>query len=153
MLLESEWIVASELGQERIVLDGLTQVLAQAGLDEPRLEEIVTAVSEACLNAIEHGNRFVSALPVTATMRVSRERYTFRIRDCGTGTDPEAAGEPMSVRGKIAWEQPRGWGLQLMRAYADKVTATRENGGFCLELQFWRHCDGGSYDCGEEERQ
>ena len=48
--------MASEEGNERLAIDQVAEAVAGLGLDGARLERLKTAVGEATMNAIEHGN-------------------------------------------------------------------------------------------------
>ncbi|MEK0315461.1 ATP-binding protein [Cohnella sp. 56] len=131
-----EWVVPSELGQEVFVLRELAEALGGDARSPDRLAEISTAVGEACLNAIEHGNRCDRTLPVTVTMWGLPDKYVFRIADQGEGASLEPDRLCLQAADKLDWEQPRGWGLRFMREYADEVRAYRTERGFCVELAF-----------------
>ncbi|MEK3885571.1 ATP-binding protein [Paenibacillus sp. PL2-23] len=136
--LRRRWIITSELGQEKRLVRDIEQALLNEQVPLPRLEEMKTAIAEACLNAIEHGNRLNKALNVTVAMLVQASGLTFQVCDQGEGFDIGSVKGGLSVRDKIDWEQPRGWGLPFMRQFADRVTASKTAGMFCVELQFGR---------------
>ena len=62
---------------------------AVAGLDLPadRLERLKTAVGEATMNAMEHGNRYDPDLPVAIQVRASADLLTVSITDHGGGQE------------------------------------------------------------------
>lgn len=47
--------------------------------NEPRIDDMMTAVAEACLNAIEHGNRLDRNKPLTLELTANEEKFTFRV--------------------------------------------------------------------------
>lgn len=49
--------IPSVLGFERVAMETAASVAKKIGFTEDRIEDLKTAVSEACLNAIEHGNK------------------------------------------------------------------------------------------------
>ena len=49
--------VSSEPGNERLAMERVAAVVKEIGLSEQRLERLKTAVAEATMNAMEHGNR------------------------------------------------------------------------------------------------
>jgi hypothetical protein len=53
----AELSVPSEPGNERIAMERVAEVVKELDLSEQRLERLKTAVAEATMNAIEHGNR------------------------------------------------------------------------------------------------
>ncbi|MDF2668852.1 MAG: hypothetical protein K0R67_1158 [Paenibacillus sp.] len=136
-----EWTIPSELGQEKNVIAELRRTFQELQLEEPFepcLDEMVTAVSEACLNAIEHGNQLIKDLPVNVILLIQSDRYTFQITDRGNGIDIVDESPGAQVRDRFDWENPRGWGLLLIRHYADLVRELRYDGEFCIELHFLR---------------
>jgi len=145
-MIRKVWQLESELGQEKTVVRELKQAIRASHLPELRVDEIATAVSEACLNAIEHGNRCAKDVPVNVTMLVHADRILFRICDRGSGTDAacvQPSADMAQAKDKIGQRDPRGWGLLLMRHYADEVRAGCEGGEFCVELLFRREPKGG----------
>lgn len=138
MLYRGDWDIESELGHEREVMDEIQQVLWEMRPEETRIEEIITAVSEACLNAIEHGNRFMKDLHVRVSLFVQEDRYVIHVLDegCGLNLEPSRLGIATKAKDKMNWDSPRGWGLQLMRQYADIVRGNWHEGRFCVELHF-----------------
>jgi Histidine kinase-like ATPase domain len=57
--------VLSEPGNEHPVMDRVAAVVEDFPLPAQRLERLTSAVSEATLNAIEHGNQYRAELPVS----------------------------------------------------------------------------------------
>ena len=47
----------SRLGYEKVAMSTAAAVAKLMGFREDRIEDLKTAVAEACINAIEHGNR------------------------------------------------------------------------------------------------
>ena len=48
--------IPSELGYERVAREAVATVARRLGFSPERLEELKTAVDEACTNAIRHGS-------------------------------------------------------------------------------------------------
>jgi len=137
VLFREEWIIESELGREKQVLEQLTCTLLHIHPQQSRLDAILTATSEACLNAMEHGNLFNRELPVHITLLVQDDRTIIKVQDEGSGANIGQIAENTvgKVRDKLHWDNPRGWGLQLMQHCADIVRSSW-NGKFCVELHF-----------------
>ena len=47
----------SRMGYEKVAMSTASAVAKLMGFREDRIEDLKTAVAEACINAIEHGNR------------------------------------------------------------------------------------------------
>src|SRR5215213_4793362 len=60
----AEFSVPSEPGNERRAMEVVADVIKDVGLEGQRLERLKTAVAEATLNAMEHGNHYRAELPV-----------------------------------------------------------------------------------------
>ena len=46
----------SELGYEKVAREAVAAFARRLGCDRERVEDLKTALGEACINAIEHGN-------------------------------------------------------------------------------------------------
>jgi hypothetical protein len=73
--------VSSEPGNERIAMERVAEVVKEIGLSEQRLERLKTAVAEATMNAIEHGNRRLPEVPVVIEVLSSGADLSVRIND------------------------------------------------------------------------
>ncbi|MDD5719100.1 MAG: ATP-binding protein [Candidatus Krumholzibacteria bacterium] len=102
-------------------------VLMEIGsdLDCPReiIEELGTAVIEACTNAMEHGNGLDSAQAVELHIDVNRDRIVVAVLDHGRGFD-YANWQPAS---DILRE--RGRGILIMREFTDQLDYDRTPDG------------------------
>jgi len=137
--LMKHWTMESELGQEKEVVSELVGVIRETEPGAYCADEIASAVAEACLNAIEHGNGCDRTVPVAVTMLAKADRLVVRICDQGSGTGAfEAHLPPIRAKEKLHWDNPRGWGLLIMREYADDVRTMQLNGQFCVELHFYK---------------
>ena len=94
--------VASEPGNERLAIGRVAETASSAcGLSAARLERLKTAVAEATMNAIEHGNRNHAEIPVDVEIIQTGDEITVAISDQGgaPARDPAAdAEEPDLVR-------------------------------------------------------
>ncbi|HWC42347.1 MAG TPA: SpoIIE family protein phosphatase [Actinomycetota bacterium] len=121
--------VASEPGNERLAIDQVAEAVAGLGLTGQRLERLKTAVGEATMNAIEHGNGNRPELPVEVTVVTDDTDLVVRITDQGgdRGALPDV--ETPDLEAKLAGLQtPRGWGLFLIQNMVDRLeTAVNEH--------------------------
>jgi serine phosphatase RsbU (regulator of sigma subunit)/anti-sigma regulatory factor (Ser/Thr protein kinase) len=122
-------------GNDRMVMERVAAIAEGLGMEGDRLERLKTAVSEASMNAIEHGNGFDESLPVDVTVLCNASRLVVRIEDHGTGPGiPDA--ELPDIDAKLAGVQsPRGWGLFLIEAMVDTLRHHQENGRHVMELE------------------
>ncbi|HSK85324.1 MAG TPA: SpoIIE family protein phosphatase, partial [Rubrobacter sp.] len=60
----ADFALPSELGNERRAMEEVASAVSGLGLPEKSLERLKTAVAEATMNAMEHGNRYNPEVPV-----------------------------------------------------------------------------------------
>lgn len=136
----------SELGQERSISALLTGFFAGFAPLSHRLDDMATAVAEACLNAAEHGNGLDIQKLVRIRLQVDLDRAVCRVLDEGAGFDyagwTSAKEERLRVEDKLQEENPRGWGLFLIRSLSDRVRFGHEAGAFYTEVEFVMNGEG-----------
>jgi serine phosphatase RsbU (regulator of sigma subunit)/anti-sigma regulatory factor (Ser/Thr protein kinase) len=129
-----EWAVASEPGNERQVIQRLGDTVMDLQLPEKRLEDLKTAVGEATMNAMEHGNHYQPELPVTIQVRASQSALSVRITDEG-GHYALPESQTPDLEAKLAGLQsPRGWGLFLIKHLVDDMRVTGDETYRTVEL-------------------
>ena len=112
--------IPSELGYEKIAMEAAVAVARQIGFSSDRIEDLRTAVSEACLNAIEHGNRLDDSTRVVVVLMVQPSSLEVYVAD--TGKQPIPARQPQPGR----LEDNRGWGMFLIQNLMDQVQVQSE---------------------------
>jgi len=123
----AELSVASEPGNEREAIRQLEPALIAAGLSAARLERMKTAVAEAVMNAMEHGNGFRPELPVDVRLLRDGDALRVEVTDRGSARPMPEAPEP-DIEAKLAGEQtPRGWGLFLIRNMVDELDVSGDD--------------------------
>lgn len=133
-MLVAEFHVPSNPGNERQVMERVAEVAVEHGLAPDRLEKLRTAVSEASMNAIEHGNQNRSELAVEIRVFATPHALVVRIVDQGGGTEPPEAEEP-DLLAKLRGDQsPRGWGLFLIRNMVDDMHVTTDDQHHTVDL-------------------
>ncbi len=130
----AEFDLPSERGNERLAMERVAEAILGLGLPPARLERLKTAVAEATMNAMEHGNGYRAEVPVSVKVLVSAAAVSVRITDRGGGRPiPEA--EVPDLDAKLAGEQsPRGWGLFLIKNMVDHVFVASDDTHHTLEL-------------------
>ena len=123
----ASFTVRSEPGNERLALAQVAEAVAGQGLSESRLDRLKTAVAEAAMNAIEHGNRNQAEIPVDVEVVAADGDIVVTITDQGGAPEQAGPGEEPDLVRKLAGEQaPRGWGLFLIRHMVDAMDVTTE---------------------------
>lgn len=119
-------------GSERRAIDEVTE-FARDLLPPDRVERLATAVGEATMNAIEHGNASDPSIPVEVWMSHRDGAVVVHIADRGAGI--EGSGEPPDLDAKVRGEQsPRGWGRFLIEEMVDDVTTSSAGGRHFVTL-------------------
>jgi anti-sigma regulatory factor (Ser/Thr protein kinase) len=119
--------VPSEPGNERLAIAKLAEAVAGRGLEAARLERLKTAVAEAAMNAIEHGNHNRADVQVEVEVLQSGSAILVGISDSGGGGQAGAEPEDPDLASKLAGHQnPRGWGLFLIRNMVDAMDVITE---------------------------
>ena len=121
--------LASEPGNERLAISRVAETASSAGISAGRLERLKTAVAEATMNAIEHGNKNHADIPVDVEIIQTGDEITVAISDQGGALvqDPAAdAEEPDLVKKLAGAQRPRGWGLFLIRNMVDAMEVTTD---------------------------
>jgi anti-sigma regulatory factor (Ser/Thr protein kinase) len=123
----ASFTVPSEPGNERIALAQVAEAVAGQGLSASRLDRLKTAVAEAAMNAIEHGNRNQAEIPVDVEVVAAEGDIVVTITDQGGAPEQAGPGEEPDLVRKLAGEQaPRGWGLFLIRHMVDAMDVTTD---------------------------
>jgi serine/threonine-protein kinase RsbW len=120
--------IPNAFGSEKVAMEAAASVARQVGFSRDRIEDLKTAVSEACLNAIEHGNRMDASVRVGIRLVAGASQLQVTVRDQGEGFGPVPQPD---IDAKIAGREPaRGWGIFLIKNLVNEVQfATRAGGG------------------------
>jgi len=110
----------SRLGYEKVAMSTAAAVAKLVGLRPDRIEDLKTAVAEACINAIEHGNRLNEKLSVGVILSASDDVLEVKVIDDGKGMKTHPA-KPDIDRKMQGIEDPRGMGMFLIQALVDEA--------------------------------
>lgn len=130
----ADFEVASAPGNEREAMARIAEAVAPLGLPADRLEKLKTAVAEATMNAMEHGNHYRDDQPVRIQAEASDGLLRIRITDFGGSSEiPDA--ETPDIDLKLAGLQsPRGWGLFLIKSMVDEMNVIDDGEKHTIEL-------------------
>ncbi len=101
-------------------METAARVAVSMGFSPDRIEDLKTAVAEACINAIEHGNQLDAALTVEVVLSRTDDQLEVKVMDEGHGVR-EAPGSPDMDRKMLGEENPRGMGMFLIQALVDEA--------------------------------
>ena len=125
-------------------MERVAAAVAPLGIEPRRLEQLKTAVAEATMNAIEHGNDSREELPVDIEVAVAGGVLTVRITDegaCGPIGEAETPDLDLKLAGL---QKPRGWGLFLIENMVDEIRVSDAGGRHTVELVL--NLEGGGAD-------
>ncbi len=110
----------NRIGYERIAMDCSASFAKIVGFVPGRIEDLKTAVAEACINAIEHGNQGHPDTRVLVTMNFKDDRFSVSVKDGGDGI--KKLPEDKAVMQQIEkLEPPKGLGIYLIKQLVDEV--------------------------------
>ncbi|MBA2380251.1 MAG: ATP-binding protein [Blastocatellia bacterium] len=109
---------------EMIAAKTLEEIGVRHALPAKALNQIKTALIEACINAIEHSHS--PDRQIKLTFEVGRDTFTIRIFNRGVRLADQEQPSGSSTR--------RGWGLKLMRQLMDEVHLDQPDDGTLLRL-------------------
>jgi len=104
----------SQLGYEKVAMASAAAIAARMGFPSERIDDIKTAVAEACINAIEHGNDLDTLTPVTVELTENCTGLEINVSDSGRREMPSLLPCPA---GEL---KPRGWGMFLIQKLVDE---------------------------------
>ena len=130
--------IPSAFGCEKVAMLQVAAVAERMGFSRDRVEDLKTAVAEACLNAIEHGNKLNRTIRVGIELLAEESQLMVSVSDQGEGVGEVRT---PSIEAKIEGrEPPRGWGIFLIRNLVDEVQfSAKECGGH--EIRMVIHLD------------
>ena len=112
--------IPSVMGYEKVAMECAASMAKKMGFTEDRIEDLKTAVAEACLNAIEHGNKMDTSTKVGITLTVEESKLQVSVKDQGKGIDQILT---PSIENKVEGkDKPRGWGIFLIKSLVNEVT-------------------------------
>ena len=128
--------VSSVPGNERLAMNDAAAIIRKNGLLINRLEQVKTAVAEATMNAMEHGNEYDPEKMVEIEIVKSQATLSIFISDQSGGKSIPSRTEP-DLEAKLVGEQsPRGWGLFLIKNMVDNVEVLSDEKHHTLHLMF-----------------
>jgi serine/threonine-protein kinase RsbW len=110
----------SRLGYEKIAMGTAASVARLMGFADERIEDLKTAVAEACINAMEHGNKLDESLIVGVILSMDATSLEVKVLDSGTGP-PGGVHAPDIDKKMHGEEASRGMGMFLIQALVDEA--------------------------------
>ena len=98
----ADFELPSAPGNERRAIERVESAVADLGLEASRLERLKTAVAEATMNAMEHGNEYRADRPVSIRVLLSADRLRVQVTDQGDAGELAEAETPTCRRSSKA---------------------------------------------------
>jgi serine/threonine-protein kinase RsbW len=125
-----ELSLPSELGYEVIARDAVAAFARRLGISADRIEDLKTALSEACINAIEHGNQQDAAIKVVVLLTARDDELIVHVADQGRKQlDQDCTTSSPTIEAAFEREDKGGWGIWLIRELMDEVEFTTAPSG------------------------
>ena len=112
--------IPSILGYEKVAMESAAAAAKIMGFHQSRIDDLKTAISEACCNAMEHGNQFKKDTTVLVTLKVDKKRLEVNVKDEGKGLSKKIK-VPEIEKQINGMEDSRGWGMFLNKNLVDEV--------------------------------
>lgn len=114
--------IPSELGYERVAREAAATVARRLGYSPERIEELKTAVGEACINAIQHGSRSDARMKVVVVLTANETKLDILVKDPGAGVSPPSEVIAPDIQAQVEGRaQKVGIGLWLIRQMVDEA--------------------------------
>jgi serine/threonine-protein kinase RsbW len=91
------------------------------GFTDDRIEDLKTAVAEACINAIEHGNDLNNSLSIGVVLSTTEDELEVKVIDEGNGVGGGRPTSPDIDRKVHGEEDARGMGMFLIKNLVDEA--------------------------------
>ena len=138
----ADFSLPSERGNERRAMEEVAKAVSDLGLPQRTLQRLKTAVAEATMNAMEHGNRYMPEVPVRIQVYLLGECLLVRIIDRGSGPPPSTDAQIPDLEAKLEGAQtPRGWGLFLIKNMVDELRVSGNPDHHTIELVIYLEGD------------
>ena len=110
----------NQVGYERVAMGSVAAYAKSIGFLPDRIEDLKTAVSEACINAVQHGNKDLKDARVVVTMSFKEGVLDISVLDEGSGFNRPPR-DPDIARIMENLEPPVGFGVFLMKKLMDEL--------------------------------
>lgn len=120
--------IPSRLGYEKVAMRAGEALANLLGFIPERIDDLKTAISEAVINAIEHGNQLNKNLSVVVLMTSSGGKLEIEVHDKGQGVKSKKEVTPDIDAKMEGLDTPRGLGMFLIQQLVDEVEFCQETG-------------------------
>jgi serine/threonine-protein kinase RsbW len=115
------------LGAEKAAIEKAVAIAREMGFGNDRIEDLKTAVAEACINAIEHGNKFDKNKKFVVIIAADETSLQVDVLDEGEGIDQKKI--PKKRVNENGFPKRRGYGVFLISRLMDDFSFEKIPGG------------------------
>lgn len=134
--------IPSELGYEKIAREAVATVARRLKFDEEKIEDVKTAISEACTNAIRYGGGADARMKIVVILTADEDKLDILIKDPGAGGAPPFNIGIPDIDGMVEGKHRLGgMGLYIIRELVDEagfVESGDEDGGNLFRMVIYR---------------
>ncbi len=112
--------IPNELGYEKVAMEAAATMARKMKFSPDRIDDLRTAVSEACINAIEHGAGGAAADKFAVALTRDGKKLQIAVKDKGPGFDYDKS-ETRLLDELMEQSSTRGWGMFLIENLVDEV--------------------------------
>lgn len=124
----------SRLGYEKLAMAASAMIAEGMRFEPDKIEDLKTAVSEACINAIEHGNKLHVDKRVTILFSIRNSSLVVDVLDEGDGSIFQMSQEPRIEEKVEGRDSARGLGLFLIKQLMDEAEFIPRSQGTRLRM-------------------
>jgi len=111
--------------------DFLEGILRKFKTEDSVIADIAISVSELVNNAVTHGQKINSGLPVTVQINCLNDKIKISVTDNGGGFDPEELDDPLADENLL---KEVGRGLFIVRSLMDSVDIEANDNGTTISI-------------------
>lgn len=134
--------IPSELGYEKIAREAVATVADRLNFSKGKVEDIKTAISEACTNAIRYGSGSDARMKVVVILTADDDKLDILIKDPGASGAPPGDVNIPDISGMVeGTERLGGMGLYIIRELVDEsgfVESADEDEGTQFRMVIYR---------------
>lgn len=130
--------IPSDPAFERVVRASAAELGETFGFDPERIEDLKLAVSEAVNNAIDHGSKRQSQLPVEVSFQVNGDHLEVRVTDHGGGVERIDWSRRVVEEDNLDAGMLRGFGMYLISSLVDQCEVSSTAEGTVMTLRIFR---------------
>jgi len=123
-------VVKSKATEVHKVMNFIEQICDEHNIFSNYYANIITSITEAFDNAIEHGNKFDENKNITVSFIQKNDGLTFCVEDQGEGFNPTKVNDPTDISNN----GESGRGIFLMGILSDKMLFTNNGTKVCFKF-------------------